>query len=227
LLGSKYDLANPVEWIGRWLPSQIVKDMGTFCGRKIQMDNTRKIENPDEHAPAKESDSAIAISKDSKVAVPPEGRRRAKHNAIRHGIFADFVLTGEPFRESLEDYTRLLEKLREDIQPVGALEEVLVEQLTFEFLRLGRLYKADMQVTPRVFKRVEKDLKENASSAFSLVDREEEAMGIRKELASEVLLRYGNSVNKQIHRILDRIERLQRMRKGQPLPPKIDVNISQ
>jgi hypothetical protein len=47
------------------------------------------------------------------------------------------VLTGEPFRESLEDYTRLLKGLREDIQPVGALEEVLVEQLAFEFLLLA------------------------------------------------------------------------------------------
>ena len=100
----------------------------------------------------------------------------------------------------------------EDIRPVGALEEVLVQQLAFEFLRLGRLYKADVQVAPRGFKRVEQDL--NHSVGF---DAKGEAMDIRKELASELLLGYGNSVSKQIHRILDRLERLQRMRKGQPV----------
>ena len=78
-----------------------------------------------------------------------------------------------------------------------------------------------------VFKCVEKDLTEAHSSVFDFVDRKGEAIVIRKELASELLLPYGNSVSKQIHRILDRLERLQRMRKGQPVPPQINVNISQ
>jgi len=188
------------------------------------------LQTPEKADPSSNCQTGVTEKVNSRTSTGPRtpgGKRRSKHNAIRHGIFADIVLTGEPFRESLEDHIELLEKLREDIQPFGALEEVLVEQLAFEFLRLGRLYKADMLVAPRVFKSVEKDLKENDSSAFSLVDREGEAMGIRKELASELLLRYGNSVSKQIHRILDRLERLQRMRKGQPVPPQIDVNISQ
>jgi hypothetical protein len=147
--------------------------------------------------------------------VTPEGKRRSKQNAIRHGIFADIVLTADPFRESLEDYTRLHERLREDIQPVGALLEVQVEILAFEFLRLSRVYKADAKVAPRVFKQLENDLKENNSSFPNLVGQKDETMVIRKELASELLLRYGNSVSKQIHRIMDRIERFKRMRKDQ------------
>jgi Transposase IS116/IS110/IS902 family len=127
------------------------------------------------------------------------------------------VLTGEPFRESVEDYTRLLERLHEDLDPVGALEEVLVERLAFELLRVGRLYKADVQVAPRVFKQLEAELKKNAPSAFNLDDKVGETIVIRRELASELLLRYGNAVSNQIHRILDRLERLQRMRRGQPV----------
>lgn len=154
------------------------------------------------------------------------GKERSRYNAVQHGIFANIVLTGAPFRESLEDYTRLLEQLREDVQPVGALEQILVEELAFEFLRLGRYYKADVQVAPRLFERIEKDLKEDSSSIFDLVDPKKEAMAVRKQLASELLLRYGNNVSKQIFRILDRLERLQRMRKGQPVPPQVDIKIS-
>jgi hypothetical protein len=33
-------------------------------------------------------------------------------------------------------------------------------------------------------------------------------------------------VSREIDRILNRLERLQQMRKGQPLPPQLDANIS-
>ena len=40
------------------------------------------------------------------------------------------------------------------------------------------------------------------------------------------LLRYETHISREIDRIPNRLERLQRMRKGQPLPPQVDVNIS-
>jgi hypothetical protein len=44
--------------------------------------------------------------------------------------------------------------------------------------------------------------------------------------ASDRLIRYETHLSREIDRILNRLERLQRMRKGQPLPPQLDVNIS-
>ena len=153
-----------------------------------------------------------------------EGKERAKHNATKHGLFADIVLTGEPFRESFWDYLRLLEGFREDVQPVGALEEVLVEQLAFEFLRLGRVYKADAGMATRVFYRLDENLtKRDARFPSNIDDDSAEDIAAR---ASQLLLRYGNSVSNQIHRILDRLERLQKTRLGQPVAPRIEVNLS-
>jgi hypothetical protein len=40
------------------------------------------------------------------------------------------------------------------------------------------------------------------------------------------LLRYGTSLDREMDRTLKQLERLQRMRRGQPLPPQIDVNVS-
>jgi hypothetical protein len=93
-------------------------------------------------------------------------------------------------------------------------------------LRLGRLHKADVQVAPRVFKQLEADLRKDAPSVFGLADKVGETIVIWRELASELRLPYGNAVSNQIHRILDRLERLQRMRRGQPVAPRIDVNLS-
>jgi hypothetical protein len=155
-----------------------------------------------------------------------KGKQRSKQNAVKHGLFADIVLAGEPFRELLEDYTRLLEGLREYFRPVGALEDVIVEQLAFEFLRLGRLYKADVRVAPQVFRRLEADLRKEEPSTLDFADRVGEALVIRRQVASELLLRYGNSVSNQIHRLLDRLDRLQKTRLGQPVAPRIDVHLS-
>jgi hypothetical protein len=43
---------------------------------------------------------------------------------------------------------------------------------------------------------------------------------------SDLLLRYEVHLSREMDRILNRLERLQRMRKGQELPPRLDVNIS-
>ena len=40
------------------------------------------------------------------------------------------------------------------------------------------------------------------------------------------LLRYESHLERSIDRTLSRLERLQRMRKGQPVPPPLNVNVT-
>jgi hypothetical protein len=40
------------------------------------------------------------------------------------------------------------------------------------------------------------------------------------------MIRYGNSLERAFDRMLIQLERAQRMREGQPLPPELDVKIS-
>jgi len=68
------------------------------------------------------------------------GKRRTRRNAITHGIFANTVLESH---ESLQDYRRLHESLREDLEPDGAVEEVLVEQIVMLYWRLRRVLEAE------------------------------------------------------------------------------------
>src|SRR5712692_1167171 len=70
----------------------------------------------------------------------PQGKERSKHNAITHGIFSKVVvLKGEPQAE----FNGLLNGLRNDLQPTGTLEELLVEKLAALFWRKRRLLIAE------------------------------------------------------------------------------------
>jgi hypothetical protein len=145
-----------------------------------------------------------------------EGKRRTKHNAIQHGIFADHVLTAEPFRESVHSYEKLLCSLCEAIQPANALEQALVEMLAFEFLRLSRVYKADARIAPRAFERIHAALSEEKPHVLTeRVAKEEEIVIVPRTLDPELLIRCHTHASREIDRILNRLERLQRTRRGQ------------
>jgi len=58
------------------------------------------------------------------------------------------------------------------------------------------------------------------------IEYEVSAAIIPGQQALDRLLRYETHLSREMDRILNRLERLQRMRRGQPLPPRLDVNIS-
>ena len=70
----------------------------------------------------------------------PSGKRRSRYNAVKSGIFAKVVLLEG---ESPAEYGSLLKGLREDLQPQGTLESVLVENLAILLWRRRRFLKAE------------------------------------------------------------------------------------
>jgi len=79
----------------------------------------------------------------------PAGKERSKQNARKHGIFSKVVLLKE---EPRTEFNSLLQGLREDLQPEGTLEEVLVEKLAALLWRHRRLMIAE---TAEIRKEVE------------------------------------------------------------------------
>jgi hypothetical protein len=84
-----------------------------------------------------------ATSSTSRATGPrtPEGKRRMKHNAVKHGIFSKVALLKN---ESQLEFDRLLNGLRADLQPEGMLEQTLVEKLAMTLWRHRRLYIAEV-----------------------------------------------------------------------------------
>lgn len=140
----------------------------------------------------------------------PEGKRRSKFNAVQTGIFAKVVLKGEPFRESEGDYRGILADLQESIHARDRFEEILLENLAFQFLRLGRVYRADAAVAPLLFTRVRERLEGEAPDAEISGLLGEKAVSVDRLPAAELLVRYEASIWRQIERILDRLEQWRR-----------------
>jgi len=68
------------------------------------------------------------------------GKERSKHNARTHGIFSNVVVLES---ESQAEFDALLNGLREDFQPVGTLEDGLVEVLADTWWHRRRLLIAE------------------------------------------------------------------------------------
>jgi len=69
-----------------------------------------------------------------------QGKQRSKHNALKHGIFSKIVLLEG---DSRTEFNSLLNGLRNDLRPEGALEEILVEKLAALLWRHRRILIAE------------------------------------------------------------------------------------
>jgi hypothetical protein len=73
-----------------------------------------------------------------------KGKRVVKYNALKHGLLArEAVLTAGDGQESQGDFKRLLESLVADMQPIGSMEEMLVERIAICYWRLRRAIRAE------------------------------------------------------------------------------------
>jgi hypothetical protein len=72
------------------------------------------------------------------------GKRNVSRNAIKHGIFArEVVIAAGEGEENLKEFHDLVEKLREDYEPVGVVEESLVETIATCWWRKARVLRAE------------------------------------------------------------------------------------
>ena len=130
-----------------------------------------------------------------------QGRRKSRFNARKHAIFSQVVLLNG---ESRDELRCLLTGLRADLEPEGTLEGLLVDKLASIVWRHRRLI-------------VLMGKREGTNS--SVVD------DIVRTLPIDLLLRYESSLERAFDRALSQLERLQRIRKGQPVPPTLNVNL--
>ncbi len=151
------------------------------------------------------------------------GKAASSKNARKHGLTSkDVVLPGE----SAKEFQALRTQLGETLQPLGALEEELVERVLMCMWRLRRAYRVETSIYAQKFQEfddplvlrlgqvVAKDSKlghiyENAMTAIDKVTRHETT--------------YERSMYKALHEL----ERLQKARAGEyvPAPAVADLTI--
>jgi hypothetical protein len=130
------------------------------------------------------------------------GKNISKRNALKHAIFSKVVvLKGEPQAE----VNYWVVELRKSLQPQGALEDILVDKIFALFWRQRRLVIAEVDaggVKPNPF---------SMNEGLSEMD---------------LLMRYETTFDRAIDRALAQLERAQRIRFGQQVSPRIDLNAS-
>jgi hypothetical protein len=92
-------------------------------------------------------------------------------------------------------FNRLLKSLRQDLEPVGTLEEVLVEKIAQEYWRLG---------VAAFYEWLE--LEGSKPFVHTPIDR---------------IVRYQTTINR-ISQAINQLERLQRLRKGDHVPAPLN-----
>lgn len=133
-------------------------------------------------------------------------KKGAQHNAITHGIFASIFLEDSGSVEAKE-FHKLLAAAREAIHPANGLVDALVQKLAVLFLRLRRVYKADFEIAPKLFARVEDTL----TSKNSFLDLGLDEKDTNRGPTMDTVVRYETTISREIGRTLTQIQQLQQM----------------
>jgi hypothetical protein len=117
----------------------------------------------------------------------PKGKAKSSQNSITHGVFAKQFLNGAA-PETIAEMEALAAGIQEHYQPVGMVEEILVQKIVVDSARYGRILGLEQQELARKY-------------AFfnAAVDR---------------VGRYTTSTSRGLFRTIEELERIQAARKA-------------
>jgi hypothetical protein len=148
------------------------------------------------------------------------GKRYSRRNATRHGLLASALLIKEGLgAEDKAAFEKFWRALCRDLQPIGQLEEVLVEEIATCLWRKARALRCEagaveLSHVPLV--------PEWGAERAALRDHPI----LRLDPDLDRILRYEASIQRQMSFALNQLERLQRARKGEHLPPPVTVHVT-
>ena len=150
----------------------------------------------------------------------PEGKAAASRNALKHGLLArDAVLPGEDPNAFLQ----LQASLEDDLQPVGALEELLVQQIGTSHWRLARLSRIETGMLESsmnlMLLRAGKPHEGRAPDEQHHFETVLLGDGlVKSSLGTDFcnLVRYENSIRRSFFKALTELRETQKLRPSQP-----------
>jgi hypothetical protein len=131
------------------------------------------------------------------------GKAIVKYNAVKHGLTAkEVVVRGE----DPEGYTQLLDNLYAECAPHGEIETQLVCRIAFCIWRLKRGARMEADILA--------DDWENRTPYF------------RSYLVKwQNVSRYETTIERQMYRAMQELERIQRARRGESIQPPLKIEV--
>ena len=161
------------------------------------------------------------------------GKRRSRHNALKHGVLASALLVtqGEGAEDRVE-FDELLGALRRDLAPVGTLEEMMVERIAVCHWRHKRALRCEAGLVRRAFipdpsRQLEDSMSRGVGLGPSLeLEAIKEHLSLPLGAELDRILRYETTIQRQLVYVVNQLERLQRARKGEHVPAPMSVQLS-
>ena len=133
------------------------------------------------------------------------GKEKVKYNAVKHGLTAKEVVGRS---EDPEGYTQLLDNLQAELAPQGEIETQLVDRIALDHWRLRRCARMETDMMADYWK-------DGSYDFYSYL------------VKWQNVSRYETTIERQLYRAMQELERIQRARRGEliPLPLKIEVDV--
>ena len=152
-----------------------------------------------------------------------EGKRKSSRNALKHGLLSSQILLEHENAEELEAFR---EELYADLQPIGALEETLVEKI----VTCAWLQKRALGFETALMKYEYSTAR--ALSSVDVIEGEESeiilaTLRMLNSGALDRIQRYETSKERQMYRALHELQRLQAARHNDVTltPVTVDVDV--
>jgi len=133
----------------------------------------------------------------------PAGKALVKFNALRHGLLAKSVIL--PIRsrsEKRSHFDALLAQLIDELKPVGILEDMLVEKIAVSYWRLRRALRAEAgEICDNI-----RDFRR-----YQFTDHPA-TLALPSSRNTLKIVRYQNAIERQLHRAIIQLQRLQEHR---------------
>ena len=157
----------------------------------------------------------------------PEGKRKSSRNALKHGLLSGQILL---HHENAEELAAFREALYQELQPIGALEELLVERIVSSAWLLRRALRAEtalMEWEHGLGMRWEPEEYDN-DQEWKLDQRGQRAeFEMVADFRQEKIQRYETTKERQMYKALHELQRLQAARQNAMAlaPVAVDVDV--
>ena len=168
-------------------------------------------------ASQKQTDANRANAQQSTGPKTPEGKAASSLNALKHGLTAEHAVLGS---EDAELFNQTLQTFLDQLQPVGPVENLLVQQIVMASWRLTRL--RDMETA--LFEMRLSDEKDTLDEDYrDLTSAHRLAYVFYNDCNNRdsftTLARYETRVERAFYRALHELQRLQAARRTPPDQP--------
>jgi len=169
----------------------------------------------------KQQDANRQNSKCSTGPKTPKGKAIVSKNALKYGLQSQHILLPTENKQELNAFK---ERIWSVLQPIGELEELLVDRIIVCIWRLRRIIQIEAHILQdqmdsplNIF--CGEDSKPNVGLAF--------VRDCNDDSALPKLTRYETTTERSFYKALHELQRIQAIRQGQnaPLPVAVDVNL--